>query len=137
MSLSSITAPTATQTAQAKAASASLGATSDTFLKLLVTNLQHQDPTKPQDSNEFVQQISQMTMVEQMTKLATTQTNAAKDGLMSSTIALLGKTVGYVGADGLPVTGTVSAVDVTGATPTITIGGQSGIDPNSVNTVAT
>jgi flagellar basal-body rod modification protein FlgD len=135
MPISSITP--STPSAADQNATSGLAATSDTFLKLLVTNLQHQDPTKPQDSNEYVAQISQMTMVEQLTKLAKTQTSAAQDQQVATTIALLGKTVGYVGADGLPATGTVSRVDVTGATPTITVGGQDGIDPNTVTTVGT
>lgn len=134
MPISSITS-TSAQTAAAQSATTGLGATSDTFLKLLVTNLQHQDPTKPQDSNEYVQQISQMSMVEQMTKLTTTQTNVAKDQTVSSTIALLGKAVSYVGADGLPATGTVEKVDVSGDSPTITIAGQSGLDPNRITSI--
>lgn len=134
MPISSITS-TSAQTAAAQSATTGLGATSDTFLKLLVTNLQHQDPTKPQDSNEYVQQISQMSMVEQMTKLTTTQTNVAKDQTVSSTIALLGKTVSYVGSDGLPATGTVEKVDVSGDAPTVTIAGVSGMDPNRITSI--
>lgn len=134
MPISSITSG-GTQAAAAASVATGLGATSDTFLKLLVTNLQHQDPTKPQDSNEYVQQISQMSMVEQMTKLTSTQSHAAKDQQVATTIALLGKSVGYVGADGLPATGTVEKVDVSGDDPTITINGQSGMDPNRITSI--
>lgn len=136
MPISSVTATTAAAGGSAtQSASGGLTATSDTFLKLLVTNLQHQDPTKPQDSNEYVQQISQMTTVEQLTKLASTQSGAAKDQFVATTVALLGRSVTYPGSDGVPVTGTVSQVDVSGATPTITVGAVSGIDPSRVTTV--
>lgn len=137
MPLSSITPTTSLTGTTGSATSASgLGATSDTFLKLLVTNLQHQDPTKPQDSNEYVAQISQMTMVEKLTALAKDSSNAANDQRIAGTVALLGKTVGYIGADGLPTTGTVSRVDVSGAAPTISVGGVDGIDPVSVTSVS-
>lgn len=54
------------------AASASLAAGNDnlkigydTFLKLLTTQLQHQDPTSPLDTNQFTTQLVQMTGVQQ------------------------------------------------------------------------
>ena len=37
----------------------------DTFLKLLTTQLQHQDPTSPLDTNQFTTQLVQMTGVQQ------------------------------------------------------------------------
>jgi flagellar basal-body rod modification protein FlgD len=136
MPISSITATPPAKTTSDDQSGAGLSATSDTFLKLLVTNLQHQDPTKPQDSNEYVAQISQMTMVEQLTKLASTQSNAAADQSVSTTVALLGRTVAYKSPDGTPATGVVTKVDVTGDTPTITIGGVEGLDPNRVTAVS-
>ncbi len=123
-------------TPASQSATNNLTATSDTFLKLLVTNLQHQDPTKPQDSNEYVAQISQMTMVEQLTKLSTASQSTVEQQRMASVVALLGKTVTYVGADGAPATGTVSKVDVSGDTPSITVGDVSGVAPSSVSTVS-
>lgn len=136
MPISSVTsASTVAANKSADATASGLAATSDTFLKLLVTNLQHQDPTSPQDSNQYVQQISQMTMVEQMTKLANTSNSAAKDQSMASVIALLGHDVTYTDADGNAVTGKVGKVDVSGDAPTITVGETAGIDPRSVTTV--
>ena len=37
----------------------------DDFLKLLTTQLQHQDPLEPMNSNEFIAQLTQFTQVEQ------------------------------------------------------------------------
>jgi flagellar basal-body rod modification protein FlgD len=36
-----------------------------TFLQLLVTQLQHQDPTQPQDATQFVAQLAQFSSLEQ------------------------------------------------------------------------
>jgi flagellar basal-body rod modification protein FlgD len=38
----------------------------DTFMKLLVTQMQHQDPLNPQSNGEFVAQLAQFTSLEQL-----------------------------------------------------------------------
>jgi flagellar basal-body rod modification protein FlgD len=44
----------------------------DAFLNLLVTQLKNQDPTQPQDSSEFVAQLSQFSSLEQLTNIQQT-----------------------------------------------------------------
>ena len=44
---------------------ASLANNSQTFLKLLTTQLQNQDPLSPLDTNQFTSQLTQMSGVEQ------------------------------------------------------------------------
>jgi flagellar basal-body rod modification protein FlgD len=46
-------------------ASSDLADNFDNFLKLLITQLQHQDPLEPMDTNEFTSQIVQFASVEQ------------------------------------------------------------------------
>jgi flagellar basal-body rod modification protein FlgD len=60
----------------------------DAFLNLLVTQLQHQDPTQPQADTEFVAQLAQFSSLEQLTAM-----RQSLDGLgMTSTTAADGTT---------------------------------------------
>ena len=43
----------------------------DAFLKLLITQMQNQDPLNPQSNEEFIAQLSQFTQVEQLMDLST------------------------------------------------------------------
>jgi flagellar basal-body rod modification protein FlgD len=56
---------TATSNADVQAAVGALG--SDVFLRLLVTQLQSQDPTNPVQNEDFVAQLAQFTTLEQTT----------------------------------------------------------------------
>lgn len=81
--------------------SASLADTFDTFLTLLTTQLKHQDPLNPMDTNEFTSQLVEFTNVEQAML-----TNKKLDSLLAmQTDMQLNDAVGYidkkVGADGI------------------------------------
>jgi len=41
----------------------------DAFLQLLTTQLQHQDPTQPQDDGQFIAQLAQFSSLEQLTAM--------------------------------------------------------------------
>lgn len=46
----------------------------EAFLKILVTQLQNQDPTQPQKDGEFVAQMAQLSVLEQLSNLNTSLT---------------------------------------------------------------
>jgi flagellar basal-body rod modification protein FlgD len=58
-------ATTVAPAAAPSAAQTQLAGNFDTFLKLLTTQLQNQDPLSPMDSNQFTQQLVQFSQVEQ------------------------------------------------------------------------
>ena len=87
------------------------------FLKLLVAQLTHQDPTSPMQDTEFISQLAtysgleqQMTMNENLEKLiGSTNTNTA-----TSAVGLINKVVGYIDEEGELQTGLVSFIDIQG-----------------------
>ena len=118
--IASTTAPAA-GTTSTPASSRSLDVDSSTFLKLMVANLQHQDPMSPQDSSQYVQQLSQMTMVEQITNLAKTSADAVSGQKRSDAVALLGRSVTWSDPNGAH-TGKVTDIDLSGDAPAIKVG---------------
>jgi flagellar basal-body rod modification protein FlgD len=106
------------------------------FLKMLTEQIKNQDPTSGQDPNQYFQTISQMTTVEQLTNLAQQSATQLAQTKNSSAMALIGRTVSYVGKDGLPVTGVVDTVDLTAKDgPTLSVAGVPGIAPDLLTTV--
>jgi flagellar basal-body rod modification protein FlgD len=65
----------------------------DSFLKLLVTQLQHQDPTKPMEDREFIAQMAQFSSLEQITNLNREIKSLLKSSESSMAYGILGKRV--------------------------------------------
>ena len=81
----------------------------DDFLKLLITQLSHQDPTAPMQDKEFIAQMAQFSSLEQMTGMAADFAKLTSMLAGSEASSALGKNVEL--ADGERVVqGTVQAV---------------------------
>src|SRR3954454_22970179 len=103
-----------TVTATSAAASAAPAAPNSTgtltsnfndFLKLLMTQLQNQDPTSPMDTNAFTSQLVQYASVQQQISANTNLTTliqATQSNTMLQAGALVGRTV-QVSSDHLPL----------------------------------
>lgn len=94
----------------------------EVFLKLLVTQLTHQDPSSPMDTNEMISQTTQLAMMEQLTALTDTGTEAFALSMRQAATALIGQEATYKDADGKSVTGVVTKVSFDGPIPQVTIG---------------
>ena len=112
---STTTSTSSTSTAAASAATVDY----NSFLKLLVAELQNQDPTSPADPTQYMSQLASFSAVGQ-----TIQTNTKLDTLLtSSALTQAENTVGrtVTSADG-NTTGTVTSVAIgTGGTVTATL----------------
>ena len=97
------------------------------FLKLLVAQLKNQDPSNAQDMEGMTQQMTQFSMLEQLTNLAETTQTSNVSLARTHAIELLGKTVSYKSADGSIKEGVVNHVDTTASAPRLTIGDDSGL----------
>ena len=78
----------------------------DEFLKLLITQLQHQDPTNPMEDREFIAQMAQFSSLEQMLNINTNMEKFLGNMSFSSSFDLLGKIVDVESADKFDEEGT-------------------------------
>lgn len=91
----------------AQAAGQTLG--KDDFLKILLTQLSHQDPTQPLGDKEFVAQMAQFSSLEQMANMNAELGRVFGLLAKSQAVALLGKTVEIANGEN-QILGTVEAV---------------------------
>ena len=107
----------------------------DDFLKLLVGQLKNQDPLNPTSDTDFIGQMAQFSQLEQTTNMAAANEKLIGEQRGARAVSLIGRTVTYPDATGAPITGVVERVEWVDGKPSLTVGGASGIDPDSVTAV--
>ena len=143
MSTSAAAAAAATPAAGAAAAkkptpenpSAQLG--KDDFLKLMVAQLQAQNPLEPTSDTQYVAELAQFSQLEQTTNLAQSSASAAGEQKIAQAVQLIGHEVSYlVPSTGATVEGDVQSAEIRSSGATLTIEGQTGIEPAQITEVA-
>jgi flagellar basal-body rod modification protein FlgD len=95
------------------------------FLKLLIAELQSQDPMSPMDNHEILQQISQIREIESNSRLTETLQAVTLGQTMTTASNLIGRTVEGLSNDGVRVSGKVDRVSVTDGKAMLHIGTKS------------
>jgi flagellar basal-body rod modification protein FlgD len=91
--------------------SSSLG--KDDFLKILMTQLQNQDPLNPMQDQDFISQMATFSSLEQMTNLNTSMDNfveSAEQNQFMQASSMIGKTVTYLDDQDNEMTAVVQSV---------------------------
>jgi flagellar basal-body rod modification protein FlgD len=86
--------------------SSGYGLSSDDFMKLFLAQLQNQDPTKPVDDSQMLNELSQMTQVSTLQGVQT----ALQGSQLAQSSALIGKSVTGLDVNGAAVNGVVTSV---------------------------
>jgi flagellar basal-body rod modification protein FlgD len=108
----------------------------NSFLKLLTAQLKYQDPLSPTDSQAFVQEQAQFSMVEGILNVEKSVKALTSTMQLGQDIDMIGKQVTWSNTDGSTASGLVSGVatDSTGAI-TLTVGG-SNVDPATLISIS-
>ena len=107
----------------------------DDFLKLLVAQLQNQDPTNPTDSSTWMAQLAQYSSLEQTTNVAQSVAQLVTASSLTQGVDLLGKELTYARADGTTGTGVADGLTIQNGQPTLDVGGES-VTLDAVTSVA-
>ncbi|WP_419958204.1 flagellar hook assembly protein FlgD [Psychrobacillus psychrotolerans] len=120
----------------------------DAFLKILMTQLQNQDPTKPMDDAQFISQMAQFSSLEQMTNLTTAFKEFAAIQEQSQMIEFsnfVGKEVKWheltdkLDADGKPITnegtGSITGIKFVEGSVEFTLADGKKINPGNISEV--
>ncbi|KJJ42907.1 flagellar basal body rod modification protein [Bacillus subtilis] len=124
------------KTSTVSTSNSSLG--KDEFLKILMTQVQNQDPLNPVDDKEFISQMATFSSLEQMMNLNTTMTQFVENQDPFTTyLDWMGKEVSWT-ADGgaTEKTGTVSSVKQSKGKYYLVLNDGTEISPSNVLSVA-
>jgi len=98
------------------------GVNADTFLQLLVSELQNQDPDNPTDPTQFLTQTAEFEEVEELNAVQTSVSSMVTAQQSSSATSMLGLQVNGTDATGASVSGIVTGVTLTSTGPMLSVG---------------
>jgi len=82
------------------------------FLRMLIAELQNQDPLNPMDNHEILQQISQIREIESNTRLTDTLQAVLLGQNLSTASSMIGTQIKGLADDGQEVEGSVERVSI-------------------------
>lgn len=98
--------------------------TSNDFLKMMIAQLQNQDPMNPMDDSQLLQQISQIRDIQASTELTSTLGNLTVGQNLASASALISKNVTALDTGGNNISGIVQSVAMVNGQPQLVINGS-------------
>src|SRR5688572_15798862 len=90
------------------------GLKTEDFIKMMITQLQNQDPLEPAKNQELLAQMSQIGQLESATSLQESLKGLVLQNSIGSASSLIGKTVEGLDANNDDVTGLVNSIRVSG-----------------------
>lgn len=92
----------------------------DDFMRILLAQLQFQDPLKPMDNQEFVTQLAQFTSLQQTQEMNDKLGSLLTAQASMQSVGLLGRTIDVTSDTG-STTGRVTALSFTSGSPRLTL----------------
>lgn len=96
----------------------------DQFLKLMIAELQNQDPLNPMDNSQMLQQISQIREIGSTDKLTKTLDAVLMGQNLTSASSLIGKHVTGLDDNAKQVSGVVDRITLSDGVPKLHVGDQ-------------
>jgi flagellar basal-body rod modification protein FlgD len=94
----------------------------DSFMKLLVVELQNQDPLDPMNNQEILNQMSQIREIQSNQQLTNTLESVMLGQTVSTAASLLGRTISALSDNAEWINGTVDKISIAEGIPKLHIG---------------
>src|SRR5215213_7019757 len=129
--------PTATSATNSQSTSSSVGGVNDidmnTFLKLMITELQQQDPLNPLDNKDMLNQIAQIRAIGASDQLTNTLNSVLLGQNITSATNLIGADISALTDNGQAITGIVNRVAIDKGVPKIHVENTPGVTPSAAD----
>src|SRR3954470_17778603 len=122
-----------TSSAKPSAADAINDVDLNSFLKLMIAELQQQDPLNPLDNKDMLNQIAQIRAIGASDKLTKTLDSVLLGQNISSATNLLGADISALTDNGQSVTGIVSRVAIDKGSPKLHVENSPGVAPSTAD----
>jgi flagellar basal-body rod modification protein FlgD len=106
----------------------------ESFMKLLVTEMQSQDPMDPMKNQDILQQLSQIRSITASDALTTTLQSVLLGQNVSTASSMIGRTISGLSDDAEQVSGRVDGVTITGGQAKLHVG-DSTVSLNNVSEI--
>src|SRR3954469_19217615 len=107
------------------------------FIKMMVTQLQNQDPLEPAKNQELLAQMSQIGQLQSANSLQDSLKGMVLQNQIGSASSLIGKTVKGLDSGDDPVGGVVTSVSVKDSSATLELDNGKSLDLGRVTQIAT
>ena len=109
----------------------------NTFLQLLVAQLQYQDPSNPTDGTQYMTEMAQFTQVETLQTIASQQQSQQQMTQVIAADSMLGRQVTGTGDSSQPVTGIVASVEPTSKGASVTLSDGTVLPVSAITNITT
>ncbi|MTI86004.1 MAG: hypothetical protein FH756_19430 [Firmicutes bacterium] len=91
------------------------------FMQILVNQLKYQNPMEPQDSETFINQMVQLSTMEQMSNLTANMERMLQSNEFNRAVSLIGHQVTALNTNGEVVEGTIEKVSMAAGEPRLVV----------------
>jgi flagellar basal-body rod modification protein FlgD len=109
--------------------------TSESFVKIIFTELSHQDPLQPNDSQALLNQLSSLRSIQSSMDLSNSMGSLVTQNQLAAASNLIGKSVSGVSDSNQRVTGVVKSVSRTSDGAILNLADGSKVNMNNVDQV--
>lgn len=109
--------------------------TSKDFVKVMLSELKHQDPTNPTDTSKIMSELSSLRNIESQMSLQTNLKDLVSQNQIAQAAGMIGKLVSGMDSNGNKMAGHVMSIKVVNGNAMLQLDSGQSLDMNNVTTI--